>query len=202
MTKIIQRSEPAIEPVTLSEARDHLRLDVFGSPPSHPEDNLIELYISAARQLAEDYTGHSIAYSQSVAYFDSAPVPGDFLALEDWPIASVDAVQYVDSYGATQTWGSSNYTLDTASAPARLYAVSDWPDVKTSTPNILTVTYTAGYTDGNSPNNYPIPKAIKNAILLMVGHLYENRQQVGQKMESLPYGVEFLLNPHRINLGI
>ena len=62
MVKRIQRAEPSTEPVTLAEARAHLRLDTFGSPPAHPEDDLISLYISAARQFCEDYLGHSIAY--------------------------------------------------------------------------------------------------------------------------------------------
>ena len=54
MVKRIQRAEPSTEPVTLAEARAHLRLDTFGSPPAHPEDDLISLYISAARQFCED----------------------------------------------------------------------------------------------------------------------------------------------------
>jgi len=200
MVKRIQRAEPTSEPVTLAEARDHLRLDTFGSPATHPEDDLISLYISAARQFCEDYLGHSIAYRTSVIYFDR--LKDKFIDLGEWPVSSVDLFEYVDSAGSEQTLVSSAYVLDSASAPARVYSVGDWPSVKTSVPNVATLTVTAGYTDGESPNTFPFPKSIKNAILLMVGHLYENRQQVGQKMDSLPYGVEDLLNLHRTNRGI
>ena len=200
MVKRIKRANPATEPVTLAEARDHLRLDTFGSPPSHPEDDLIELYISAARQYCEDYLGHSIAYRTSVIYFDKLPTK--FVDLGEYPVSSVDLFEYIDTDGVTQTWNAPNYILDSASAPARVYATSDFPNVKTAVPNVATLTVKAGYTDGNSPDTYPIPKSIKNAILLMVGHLYENRQQVGQKLESLPYGVEYLLNMSRTNLGL
>lgn len=200
MVKRIQRAEPSTEPVTLAEARAHLRLDTFGSPPAHPEDDLISLYISAARQFCEDYLGHSIAYRTSVIYFDR--LKDGFIDLDEWPVSSIDLFEYVDSTGANQTLSASSYILDSASAPARVYSVGDWPSVKTSVPNVATLTVTAGYTDGQSPNPHPISKSIKNAILLMVGHLYENRQQVGQKMDSLPYGVEDLLNLHRTNRGL
>src|ERR1043165_9106345 len=41
---------PSVEPITLEEARDHLRLVASGSPATHPDDDMIEAFITAARQ--------------------------------------------------------------------------------------------------------------------------------------------------------
>lgn len=187
------------EPIALTEARNFLRLDTFGSPPTHPEDELIETMITASRSWCEKYLNHSIAYSEYTAYFNNFEKP--YLNLHDWPITSVNSVNYLDSNGDTQTLSASNYILDNASLPARLYLTGSLPSVKDQV-NAITVAYQSGYTDTISPNEYPTPKEIKHAILLMLAHFYENRQQVGQKLEVLPYGVEWLLQPHRINLGV
>lgn len=49
----------------------------------------------------------------------------------------------------------------------------------------------------------PDKPAVQAAVLLTLGHLYENRTSVDtvQKQE-LPLGVASLLQPHRINIGM
>ena len=45
--------------------------------------------------------------------------------------------------------------------------------------------------------------AIKAAILLLVGHLFRNREEVtGESLTQLPMGVHSLLWPHRVGLGV
>ena len=61
MNYLIKTVQPTTEPVTLAEAQLHLRLDLFGSPPSHPDDTLVETLITAARENAEQYTGVTIS---------------------------------------------------------------------------------------------------------------------------------------------
>lgn len=54
--------------------------------------------------------------------------------------------------------------------------------------------------------DYPIviTKAMQAAILLTLGHLYENREDsvVGATAVTLPNGAQALLQPHRMNMGI
>ena len=201
MSKPPLAQEPNVEPITLAEARLHLRLDTFGSPPSHPDDSLVEVIISAARGMAENYLNHSIANREVVLQLDDFGTDG-YISLQDWPVVGIASVEYLDSTGAAQTWASNQYILDGASQPARLYPVTDFPEVQDRV-NAVTVTFDAGYTDGESPNTYPMPKAIKQAILLMIGHLYENRQDVTYAQHyQLPMGSVSLLQPYRISMGL
>lgn len=58
----------------------------------------------------------------------------------------------------------------------------------------VSVTYVAGYGNADA-----VPAPIKAAILLIVGHLYENREAstVGVSAELLPMAVDALLAPYR-----
>lgn len=59
---------------------------------------------------------------------------------------------------------------------------------------VTTVRYRAGYAAD------AVPAPIRHAILLMVGHLYENRMAVtaATHMGAMPLGVDALLSPYRV----
>ena len=82
MSKPPLAQEPTVEPITLAEARLHLRLDTFGSPPSHPDDSLVEAIISAARGMAENYLNHSIANREVVLQLNDFGTDG-YISLQD-----------------------------------------------------------------------------------------------------------------------
>jgi uncharacterized phiE125 gp8 family phage protein len=194
MNYLIKTVQPTSEPVTLAEAQLHLRLDTDGSPPSHPDDTLVQTLISAARENAEQYTGVTIAQA---TYQVKNEVKNDQMSLQTHPVTSVASVTYEDADGETQTVDAADYYVDNFQRPARLVFRSNAPSFDT------TVTFTAGYTDGQSPNDYPTPAGVKAAILLMVGNLYENRETVTET-ESFerPQSATYLLTPHRINMGL
>ena len=190
---------PTSEPISLEEARLHLRLDTSGSPPSHPDDSLVSTLITAVRQNAEEYTGLKVAsgtFEVRADSFDDLEI-----SLQTWPVTSVTSVSYVDFDDQTQTLDSSKYTLDVYTRPARLKptaAQSTFPAAKE-----VTIRFTAGFTDGQSPNPYPLPKQVKAAMLLMLGHLYDNREAVSDiQSYERPLGVTYLLNPYRIKMGL
>lgn len=190
---------PTTETISLATARLHLRLDTSGSPPSHPDDLLVQSLITAVRQNAEDYTGLKIA---SGTYEMRADSFKDFESnLQTWPVTSITSVSYIDLDDQTQTLLSSDYVLDTYTRPARLkpsMTKITFPAAKE-----VTIRFTAGFTDSQSPNQYPMPKAIESAMLLMIGHLYDNREAVSSDQSyERPLGVTYLLNPYRINLGM
>lgn len=206
MVKQIIKAEPAEEQVSIEVARLHLRLDeeLEGSPAGHPDDELIGILIAAAREQAESYTGLSVVNREHVLTIDR--FKGSYIELEVWPVTAITEVKYFDSDGVEQVWASDKYRLDNASRPARLYPGDEgWPTTKMRE-NAVKVTFDAGFTVG-SPNTLPMPKVLLQAMLLIIGHLYENRQDVihtnrtGGQLE-LPMGSIFLMTPHRIDMGM
>ncbi|MAF43063.1 MAG: hypothetical protein CMI54_02680 [Parcubacteria group bacterium] len=184
--------EPAIEPVTLDEMKDFLKVE-------HTEDDaLIFGLIVAARGLAEEYTHRAFISQTLIFQMDAIPSHG-VIDLPKAPLQSVTTFQYVDSDGNTQTWGSSNYRVDTVMEPGRVTAAYDvsWPTVRAVT-GAVTITYVAGY--GSTRND--IPEGIRLAIMLMVSDLYENGSDVviGASVSNLPTTSKTLLNPYR-NFG-
>jgi uncharacterized phiE125 gp8 family phage protein len=171
---------PAAEPVTLTEAKLHLRED------GTDQDSLIEGLITAAREYVES-TGRLLMPCVVRQYFDCFP-EGDYLRLSPLPIRSIASVGYLDSDGDTQA--ITDYTADVVSEPARLQEPeTGWP-VTDDVVNAAWVDINAGYTSASA-----VPRALKQAILLLVGHWYENRESVvvGTTTAELPLAVETLM---------
>lgn len=196
-----QITAPAAELITLAQARSHLKLETEGSPPTHPDDALVEALIVVAREAAENYTGLVIALREFTVAFDEFPSYEIETGL--WPVTAVVSVNYSDQNGDPQVVNAANYMLDNYARPARIASpVEPWPATEVA-PNAASATVTAGFTDGSSPDTYPCPKAIIQAMLLTIGHLYENRQSVvGTQRYELPMGVQSLLTPYRIDMGM
>jgi len=171
-------TQPTVEPITTAEAKTHLKVD--GSD----EDELIDGYIAAARQWVENYTSQKLVTQTVQQVFESFPT--DCLELRVKPIQSVSSVGYVDTAGDSQTWSSAEYVTDLISNPARIA-----PGIEKEYPstgdqiNAITVTYVVGYGLAAS-----VPERFKNAIKLLVGEMYENRQN---SVKKLPTAVECLL---------
>ena len=105
-----------VEPITLEEARLHLRLDTSGSPPSHPDDSLVTVLITVARQSAEAYLGRSLVQQTYELALDRFPNPDDVteaINLQVWPVRSITSVQYQDEDDASQTVDAADYVFDT-----------------------------------------------------------------------------------------
>lgn len=192
------------EPVTLEEARKHLRIEPFGSPLVHPDDDYILRLISASRAWCEEYTKRALA-TQNISV-SLSEFPDDYIELPIEPVQSVTNITYIDTNGAQQTLSTNVWVFD--DYENRIYAKygQTFPSTQ-AVSNAVTVNYVAGYTDGLSPDIYEVPESIKQAILLMVGSYYENRQQdqMGNtriSFNSLPYGVDMLLQPYRNSLGV
>ena len=185
--------------MSLRQVHQHLRL--FTEYGQHPDDDLIELYISAATGAAEDYLQRYLAQRTLRLKRDDFPTENQdgvtIITLPVYPVLSVDSINYVDLAGATQTL--TGYEVDSDSIPARI-RVLEPPDVKEGLSG-LTINVTVGYASGDSPATADlIPAQIKQAILLMVGQMYEHRENVvvGTIATELPKTFEYLLHPHRV----
>jgi uncharacterized phiE125 gp8 family phage protein len=198
-------SESTVDPITLQEARLHLRLDTEGSPASHPDDSIVEVLIKVARQSAEQYLGRSLVQQTYELALDRFPNPeqdaSQAISLQTWPVNSVTSIVYQDPDGNAQTLAVDQYIVDQFAKPAQITAVTLWPSTKPVTNSVI-VTFVAGHQD-SSPNGDAIPKPIIQAMLLMIGHLYEHRESVtSAQTYEMPLGSTALMTPYRLSMGL
>lgn len=193
---------PPVEPVTLAEARDHLRLEASGSPASHPDDTLVEGLIQAAREHAESFMRRTIIETEYTWSFDDFPTGDGAIVFPRNAVLSVSSVAYTDDDGNSQTF--TDYTLSRGDSHTVMVPGhdKDWPDNRGHTDDV-TITFKAGYQEVSGDYRVNVPESIRRAILLLVGHLYENRESVviGDSATEVPYTVKSLLWPHRV-LGL
>lgn len=199
------------EQITLDEAKSHLRLDSYGgSPPStHPDDTLLEqVYIPTARAICEALSGRSFVpqvYELGLAQF---PVQTTYtrngINLGIGPIRGVESVTYRDSSGTDVVLDPASYIVDPYTEPGFIYAIygSSWPSAYVM-PNTVRVRFTAGYDyAGGSPYDFPLPTQFKWAMLLALGHIYENREETTvAALHELPLGLQTLLSRNSLVNG-
>ncbi|MFZ5762838.1 MAG: head-tail connector protein [Thermodesulfobacteriota bacterium] len=188
MTSRALITAPAAEPVSLAEAKLHLRVEHAA------DDALITALIQAARERAEAITRRALISQTWEVYLDEWPSEG-FIRLPMPPLQSVASVKYTDTDGVEHTF--SDWAADVASLPGRvvLNHGAAWPSVTLRPVNPIAVRFVAGYGDAAA-----VPASIKAAMLLMIGHLYENREEsvAGVSIAALPMGAEALLAPFRL----
>lgn len=128
---------PAAEPVSLAEAKLHLRVDHAA------DDDLIEALIVSAREDAEHRIGRALVMQTLEQVLDAFP---DAIYLDMPPIQSVTSVKYLDTAGAEQTLNPSAYTADLDSAPGSIIPAygAAWPSAR-DMPNAVRARYVAGY---------------------------------------------------------
>jgi uncharacterized phiE125 gp8 family phage protein len=201
--KIVVQPTEADEPVTVTEARAHCEAPLYGDSAIDDADDAKFLgWIQAARQHAEVFTGLSLARKTYMVALDEFD---EDIVLPWAPVLSVTALTYATpassgvSSGEYELVQGVDFVLDDFSQPARLVPVSTWPSVLAAT-NRIQITYEAGY--GGDEDQEAVPPAVKQAILLTIGHLYANRESTTAKaMAELPLGIDDLLRPFRISLG-
>lgn len=183
-------SAPATEPVSLTEAKLHLRVD------STADDSLITALITAAREYVEAFTGRALI-TQTWDYILDAWPSGDEIVIPLPPLQSVTSVTYRDSDGNTSTVSSSTYTVDTDSEPGRVVLLTGytWPSTTLYAVGGVRVRFVAGYGDNASD----VPQALRQAMLLLVGHWYENREDATTaNVRPIPLGAQMLMWPYRV----
>ena len=152
---------PAVEPVTLADAKAHLR--VTGTD----EDALIAGLVSTAREEVEQATGIALISQDWRLYLDDCP-SGGIVRLRKHPVQFVQSVTTYDAAGLPVTVTPLADRLDRASRPARFAADSS----ATSKPvNGIEINFRAGFGD----TGVDVPDGLKRAILLLVAFWFENR---------------------------
>ena len=130
---------PAAEPVTVEEARAHLRVD------STDEDAWLNAAIVAARQRAEAFLNRALVTQTWELWLDEWP--GRVLELPLPPLVSVTHVKWYDRDGVEATVSSGDYVVDAVGTPGRvaLKSASAWPAGELREVNGVVVRFVAGY---------------------------------------------------------
>jgi uncharacterized phiE125 gp8 family phage protein len=210
--KVMQ--EPVTEPISVDDAALHCRIDGYGSPLDYPERTWIESSIVAARELVEGLSELSIAPQVLELGISRFPVgcgygSGDQsnsgISLRAAPVLGIESVVYTDSDGADQTMDPAGYILDNYSQPAVLYPAqgASWPTAG-NVPNAVRIRFAAGYSlPSDSPQDAPLPKSLRHAMLLVLGHLYENRENTAAaNIQEIAMGVRSLVERYRIRTSM
>ncbi len=175
----------ATDVVSLSDAKDHLRVSVS------EDDAMITSLITVAQDIVEKYTGTFLQRTEGTFYFDKFI---DFMDLHVGPELTIAAtgVKYINDDGVETTVSTSDYQVDGKGFPARLRITDTPSDVKDEL-NAVRVSVTAGYESTDRP------QPLISAMLLIIGHLYENRQDVTRFNHfELPMASKYLMEPYRL----
>jgi len=204
---------PAITAVSVAQAKSYLRIS------GTSDDAMLELMIAAATEQLEMLTSRRFITSTWRYTRDQWPHVGfrdpyrglDYMprqgAIQDWvggnatdyfelpiyPIIAITSFKTFDNAAAETTVNPLVYSLDTHSQPARIklnHAMS-WPTTAIRSTNGIEVVFTAGY--GSSAES--VPAGLRQAILDLVAHYYQNR---GCDPDALPAGVQSLIAPYMI----
>jgi len=183
------KEAPSEEPVTLSEVKNHLRIE-------HTDhDTMLKGLIQASREYVEQVTSRAIVEQTRIAYFKDWPV--NYFELPGSPLLSVTEVRYTNTDGSSNTFGSDNYHVVTSIEPGRVVLgySKTWPsDTLLHERYPIEIEFKAGYEVDVSPTD--VPEAIQNAICLDVEVRYDRPPESYQ--ERIKSVIETLLAPYRV----
>ena len=189
MTAIL-RIEPAIEPISLDEAKQHLRVD------STDEDVLIQSLISAARLHLETLTNR-VFISQSWTILRDAWPKSNVLELPIGPVSEVEEIRVLEGDDVTLIISPALYLVDTGNVPSRIAMrdFSGWPRPR-QVLNGIEIDIVAGY----GPAATDVPQALRHAILLLMAHWFEHREPIamGSGAVMVPGGVDAIVSSYRV----
>lgn len=207
--RIISYSQAATDYVSLTEAKQHLRVT------STADDTYISNLISMALDMCSQHLGYSVRKASVQYGFDSLvgqpaimnPVNGteqpvgNLLRIPS-RVISLDSVQYVDDNNTAQAFTDYIVSPQPLGTYGRTIFVTSAPSSTTDDITKYLVTVTEGFelaTATGVDAGLLFPQAIKFAALLLVGQMYDNRQAIvtGTIQARMEYGIEFLLQPYR-----
>ena len=183
--QLVQTVVPTQEPISLSEAKDFLRV------LDNDSDALISSLIVAVREHVENVTNRQLESATFELYTD------DFVSkLPKNPIQTVDKIEYLDESGNYQTLNSVNYYVYENNGISYIKYIelisSTFPSLQDHK-KAVKITFTAGYET--------VPEAVKQYIKVKISTLFENREQYVIGASISDFGnkfIENLLTPYRV----
>lgn len=179
-------SNPTQYPVTLAEIKRHLRVTI------DDDDSLITEYIAAATEYCQDQVPGARSFMSQTWDWKIHFFPGDSFEVPRPPLQSLTHIKYyaTNSSTGTTTLSSTNYLVHIpTNMPGQIELhpeVGAWPSVADRA-DAVQVRLVSGWTIA--------PNQVKQAVKLLVGHWYSNREDVlvGTISAPIPHGVTALL---------
>tara|TARA_R100001369_G_C3300431_1_gene165601 strand:- start:295 stop:951 length:657 start_codon:yes stop_codon:yes gene_type:complete len=200
---------PIIEPVTLQEVKEYLRVD------DATDERVVRPFIDSARRFCEEHTGRALmtqTLKLSLDAFEDNYDPlweglrtgpymnnyKNYIVLPRSPVASVTHLKTFNDANTATTFASANYVLDLVREPSRIVLKKGFTfptDLRVA--NAIEVTYVAGYT-----SQYLVPEPIKLGIMQHIAYLYEHRGDMYNGTAPYPPMLKALYAPYVIHRGL
>jgi uncharacterized phiE125 gp8 family phage protein len=173
---------PAVEPVSLAEAKAQCRID----PDFTLDDAYVSGLVTAAREAAEVQCERSFIATTWRYFLDCFPC----VIRLPRPAIAVQSVQYLSQVdGSVLTLDPAEYQVSQADDPTTIRPAyrKYWPQTRWVA-EAVRVNFTAGY----GATTASVPEGIKQAIKIIVEHWYEHRGE-DPSMRDIPAAAENLL---------
>lgn len=205
--------------ISLADVKNYLRVTHTA------DDTLITNLLTAGIEVAQNYTNRKflqhtydltmetwddvyVSNSQQVSLSDSRYIISGAYTGKDGlqqivlpyaPLISVASFKYYDSANTDTTWATSNYQVLTFENQKGFIEIKDGITTPTlyDKANAIRIQFNCGYgasTDTDDGGG-AVPEAIKTAVLLIIGRMYELRED---SVSRLPKASEYILDPYRI----
>ncbi|MCB1549189.1 MAG: head-tail connector protein [Hyphomicrobiaceae bacterium] len=185
---LVLTSGPLLEPVSLAEAKAHLRID------TDDEDIFLASLVTTSRLHVEVVLSAALITQTWTLVRDAWP-QGRILALPLRPLRGVTSISVRDGAGLLHPAPLSEFIVDTTAVVPRIVRKlgTSWPAPGLPA-NGIEIVFTAGY--GDTAADVPAP--IRQALLLLVAHWYEHRDpsEVGSETARVPSMITELLAPY------
>lgn len=189
MGALVRTVAATVPVVTTAEAKQHMRVDL------PDDDDLIDNLVQAATNTVENLTGRSLLEQTWKWLLDVFPGKNELL-IPRARVISVASLKSTDQADVQTLFAAANYIVDIDSEPGRLVkriGVS-WPaNGGLREANAVEMIFKAGY--GNT--SATVPRDLRQAVLMLAGHFYENRETtISMDLKEIPFGVRALVAPY------
>jgi len=186
---------------TVTDGACNFGVDIITESYVSSDEDYIQNLVYAAIDYTESYLGRSLITQTWELYLDEFPKTPFKISYP--PLQTITPIVYYDTDDAPYTVTETDYYADIASEPGRLSLVygESWPSTVLRPVNGVKATFTAGY--GDTADD--VPQGIKQAILILIAHMYENRElfiSTGAVPKNVPMSYHALLAPYRIMRGL
>lgn len=183
----IVTAQPVTQPISLSDVKDHLRLDKSESY----DDNYLESLMESATLYCQNYTSRLLTRQTVETYRDNF---GDSLTVRKSPVQSITKIEYL-SEGIWETVDTSVYYLTVSSGFPEICLNTDkaWPVSIDTREQAIKITILCGYgVTGES-----VPESLKTGLLQHIAFLFENKGD-SDVSESLPLTSKMIYDQYKI----
>lgn len=184
--KLRLKTAPTSTAVSLTEAKEHLRVD------GTDDDTYITTLIDVATDAVQNFTRLQLMDATYILYLNCFSSEIDLMIS---PVKDITAIKYYDANNVSQSLDLNIIDPDYKDAPGKIYLAKNksWPTTY-ERKNAVEIQFLVGEASASA-----IDDAIKQAMLLIIGHYYENRLDVVNTLNrELPMGSKHLLTPYRI----